>query len=176
MESLEQGSEHRAMRPGVRAALIAGVVAVMVLGALAWVLDTRWRERTADELTRAFDETVTAIESGERRVSSMMEYARPARDRVDVDPAVRTSLDDLVRETAVEEATGIAEARARMDAITILPWHDELLSAREEADTWLALRATGITSLAEQGRAVYPPQGELDDARAALVGAFSALR
>lgn len=176
MESLEQGSEHRAMSPRVRLALIGGMVALAALGAFAWVLDTEWRERTADELTRAFDETVTAIESGERRVSSMMEYARPARDRVDVDPDVSTSLGGLVRETAMEEATGIAAARARLDAITILPWHDELLSAREEADTWLALRATGITSLAEQGRAVYPPQGELDDARAALVGAFSALR
>lgn len=176
MESLEQGSEHRVMHPRVRLALIGGMVAVVALGASAWVVDTEWRERTADELTRAFDETVTAIESGERRVSSMMEYARPARDRVDVDPDVRTSLDDLVRETAMEEATSIAAARARMDAITIPPWHDELLSAREDADTWLALRATGITSLAEQGRAVYPPQGELDDARAALVGAFSALR
>ena len=174
MESLEQGSEHRAMSPRVRLALIGGIVAVVALGTFAWVMDAQWRERTADELTRAFDETVTAIESGERRVSSMMEYARPARDRVDID--VRTSLDDLARETAMEEATGIAAARARLDAITILPWHDELLSAREEADTWLALRATGITSLAEQGRAVYPPQGELDDARAALVGAFSALR
>jgi hypothetical protein len=176
MESIEQGREQRAMRPGVRLALIGAIVAVLALGALAWVLDTQWRARTADELTRAFDETVTAIESGERRVSSMMEYARPARDRLDVDPDVRTSLDDLVRETAIEEAAGIADARARIDSITILPWHDELINAREEADTWLALRATGITSLAEQGRAVYPPQGELDDARAALVGAFSALR
>lgn len=176
MESIEQGREYRVMRPVVRVALIGAIVAVVILGAFAWVLDTQWRARTTDELTRAFDETVSAIESGERRVSSMMEYAGPARDRADSDPTVRTSLDDLVRETAVEEATGIAEARARLDSIAILPWHDELLTAREKADTWLALRATGITSLAAQGRAVYPPQGELDDARAALVGAFSALR
>ena len=89
---------------------------------------------------------------------------------------MRTSLDELVRETAIEEAVGIADARAGIDSITILPWHDELITAREQADIWLALRATGITSLAEQGRAIYPPQGEFDDARAALVGAFSALR
>jgi hypothetical protein len=176
MESIEQGQERRAMSPRLRVAVIGAIVAVLALGALAWVLDTQWRARTVDELTRAFDETVTAIESGERRVSSMMEYARPARDRIDVDPDVRTSLDALVRETAIEETAGIADARAGIDAITILPWHDELITAREQADIWLALRATGITSLAEQGRAIYPPQGELDDARAALVGAFSALQ
>lgn len=176
MESIEQGYERRTLRPGVRFALIGAVVAALALGALTWVLDTRWRERTAVELTRAFDETVTAIESGERRVGSMIEYARPARERADIDAAVRTSLDDLVRETAIEESADIAEARSRLASITILPWHDELHTAREEAETWLALRATGMTTLAEQGRAIYPPQGELDDARAALVGAFSALR
>jgi hypothetical protein len=146
------------------------------VSALAWVADARWRANATADLVLAFDETLSAVEIAERRVQSVMEYTRPARDRVDVDPDVRTSLDDLVRETAIEEAAGIADARARIDSITILPWHDELISAREEANTWLALRATGITSLAEQGRAVYPPQGELDDARAALVGAFSALR
>jgi hypothetical protein len=97
-----------------------------------------------------------------------MEYTTP--DGAD------STQEDLVRSAAVDAATKISAARERIDRIVILPWHDELLTAREEADTWLALRATGITSLAAQGRAIYPPRGELDDARSALVGAFSALR
>jgi hypothetical protein len=80
-----------------------------------------------------------------------------------------------VRAAAIDAASKISAARDRVDAIAILPWHGDLVTAREEADIWLALRATGITSLAERGQAIYPPQGELDDARAALVGAFSEL-
>ena len=168
MESIEQGRESRDVSPRRRLAWVGLLIGLVILGALAWVVDGRWRDRTAAELTRAFDETVTAIESGERQVNSVMEYTAPGG----ADPAQ----EDMVRTAAVDAAAKISSARERVDAITILPWHDELLTAREEADTWLALRATGITSLAAQGRAIYPPQGELDDARAALVGAFSALK
>lgn len=168
MESIEQGHEPQAPRPRVRLALILGIAVLAGLGALAWVLDGVWRDRTATELTRAFDETVTVIEAGERQVNSVIEYAAPGADDATQEGAVLAA--------AVEAAADITAARDRIDAIVILPWHDELLTARDAADTWLALRATGITSLAALGRAIYPPQGELDDARAALVGAFSALR
>jgi hypothetical protein len=168
MESIEQGREARAVSPRLRLMLVGVALALAALGAIAWVIDDRWRDRTAAELTRAFDETVTAIESGERRVNSVMEYAGPE----DTSEAQKAT----VRAAAVDAAASIAAARDRVGSITIPPWHHELLTAREEADTWLALRATGITSLAAQGRAIYPPQGELDDARAALVGAFSALQ
>lgn len=176
MESIEQGSEPRQLSPRLRVALIGAVAAALALGALAGIVDARWRERTTDDLAKAFDETVRAIEAGERRVGSMMEYARPARERADVAPDVRASLDALVRDAAIEEAADIAEARARVDAIMIPPWHDELAVAREEADTWLALRATGITSLAEQGRATYPPREEIDAAREALRTAWAGVR
>lgn len=168
MESIEQGHEPRAARPRVRLGVIVAGIALVGLAALAWALDGLWQERTTAELTRAFDETVTAIEAGERQVNSVIEYAPP--DSTD------GAQEDAVRSAAIDAAAKITTARDRIDAIVILPWHDQLLNAREEADTWLALRATGITSLAEQGRAIYPPQGELDDARAALVGAFSALQ
>ena len=168
MESIEQGREPTPARPRRRLALVLVAVVVVGLGALAWVLDGQWRDRTATDLIRAFDTTVTAIEAGERQVSSMIEY-QPAR-------ADEPAQEETVRAAAVDAADKITAARDRMDAIVILPWHSELHAARAEADTWLALRATGITSLAAQGRAVYPPQGELDDARAALVGAFSALK
>jgi hypothetical protein len=168
MESIEQGREPTPARPRVRLGVIVAGIALVGLAALAWALDGLWRDRTTAELTRAFDETVTAIEAGERQVNSVIEYAPP--DSTD------GTQEDAVRSAAVDAAAKITTARDRIDAIVILPWHDELLTARDEADTWLALRATGITSLAEQGRAIYPPQGELDDARAALVGAFSALR
>ena len=168
MEAIEQGREARSMSPRLRLALVGVALAVVAIGATAWVIDDRWRDRTAAELTRAFDETVTAIESGERRVNSVVQYAGPE----DTSAAQEAT----VRAAAVDAAASITAARDRVESITIPPWHSELLTAREEADTWLALRSTGITSLAAQGRAVYPPQGELDDARSALVGAFSALQ
>lgn len=168
MESIEQGREPRAARPRVRRAVIMASVILVGLASLAWAVDGLWRDRTTAELTRAFDETVTAIEAGERQVSSMLEYTRP--------DSTQGTQEYAVRSAAVDAADKITTARDRIDAIVILPWHDELLTARDEADAWLALRATGITSLAEQGRAIYPPQGELDDARTALVGAFSTLQ
>ena len=168
MEAIEQGREVRAVSPRLRLLLVGATLAVVAVVAAAWVIDDRGRDRSTVELIRAFDETVTAIESGERRVNSIMQWPGPDGTQV--------AQEDMVRAAAVDAAASIAAARDRMESITILPWHDDLLIAREEADTWLALRATGITSLAAQGRAVYPPRGELDDARAALNSAFSELQ
>lgn len=168
MESIEQGREHSSVSRRAVITLVSSLVAVLALAALAYAIDARWRASAADDLVIAFDETVTAIESGERQVNSVLEYTAPG----DTESAHQ----DNVRAAAIDAATKVSAARDRVDAIAILPWHGELLAAREEADIWLALRATGITSLAERGQAIYPPQGELDDARAALVGAFSELR
>ena len=167
MESIEQGREHSSVSRRALITLASSLAAVLALAALAYVIDARWRASAADDLVIAFDETVTAIESGERQVNSVLEYTAPG----DTESAHQ----DIVRAAAIDAASKISVARDRVDAIAILPWHGDLLTAREEADIWLALRATGIMSLAERGQAIYPPQGELDDARAALVGAFSEL-
>ena len=167
MESIEQGREHSRVSRRALITLVSSLAAVLALGALAYVIDARWRATATEDLVIAFDETVTAIESGERQVNSVLEYTAPG----DTESAHQ----EIVRAAAIDAASKISVARDRVDAIAILPWHSDLLTAREEADIWLALRATGITSLAERGKAIYPPQGELDDARAALVGAFSEL-
>jgi hypothetical protein len=167
MESIEQGREQSTVSRRALVTLASSLAVVLALGALAYVVDARWRASATDDLVIAFDETVTAIESGERQVNSVLEYTAPG----DTESAHQ----EIVRAAAIDAASKISVARDRVDAIAILPWHGDLLTAREEADIWLALRATGIMSLAERGQAIYPPQGELDDARAALVGAFSEL-
>ena len=176
MESIEQGRERRAVSPRLRVAVIGAMAAVLALGALAWVVDARWRSSATAELAMAFDETVNAIEIAERRVQSVMEYARPARERADVDPAVRASLDELVRETAVDADADIAIPRDRLDGITLPPWHGDLRVAQERAALWLDLRAAGITSLVETGRATYPPREEIDAARESLRLAWAGVR
>lgn len=168
MESIEQGRERPGLRPRARLALALAVVAALGLGAVGWLAETRWRTDATADLARSFDESVTAIEIAERRVQSVIEYARPARERSDVDPEVRASLDDLVRETAVDASADIAAERARLDAIAIAPWQQDLHTAREQAATWLDLRAAGITSLVETGTAIYPPREEIDAARESL--------
>ena len=167
MESLEQGHEPRARHPRVRRALVGTIIGAVILGALAWIADARWRDQATSELTIAFDKTVSAIEVAERRVQSVSEYARPAREGADADPAVR--------DAAIESSALIAERRAAVDAVVLLPWHSDLRHAQVQAGIWLDLRATGINSFAAQGVARYPPRGELNDARAALVRAFSTL-
>jgi hypothetical protein len=167
MESIEQGREHSSVSRRALITLVSSLAVVLALGALAYVVDARWRASATDDLVIAFDETVTAIESGERQVNSVLEYTAPG----DTESAHQ----EIVRAAAIDAASKISVAGGRVGAIAILPWHGDLLTAREEADIWLALRATGIMSLAERGQAIYPPQGELDDARAALVGAFSEL-
>lgn len=176
MESIEQGREPRAASPRRRLAVGIVLVALVSAGALGWVLDTRWRAAATADLALAFDESVTAIEIAERRVQSVMEYARPARERLEVDPDVRASLDELVRDTAADAEADIAVKRDQLDAVSIPPWHADLREARERARTWLDLRAAGITSLVQTGRATYPPREELDEARASLRDAWAGLR
>ena len=173
MESIEHGHEARRRVP---VAWAIAVVAVMVLGALMWVIDGRWRASATADLALAFDETVTAIEVAERRVQSVMEYTRTDREATDADPAVRSSLDDLVRETALDADADIAAQRAQLEAVTLPPWHGDLHAAREEAMVWLDLRAAGITSLVATGRATYPPREDIDAARESLRTAWAALR
>jgi hypothetical protein len=173
LESIEYGHDTRRRVP---VAWAIALVAVLVLGALVWVIDARWRASATADLTLAFDETVTAIEVAERRVQSVMEYTRTTREAADADPAVRASLEALVRETALDADDGISIPRNHLDGVLVLPWHGDLHTAREQAMIWLDLRAAGITSLVATGRATYPPREEIDAARESLRTAWTALR
>lgn len=176
MESIEQGREPSGPRPRLPRGLVAALILALAIGALAWVVDARWRAQAQADLVLAFDETLSAVEVAERRVQSMTEYARPARERSDVDPGVRESLDVLVREAAIDSAADIAAQRSRVEGVRLLPWHTELLRMRDEAGTWLDLRASGIDSLAITGRATYAPREQLDAAREALHESWQALK
>lgn len=175
MESIEQGTDRPSPGPRRRLALAGVLIATLILAALGWALDSRWRAAATADLTRAFDETLSVIETAERRVQSVAEYARPARERADMDPAVRQSLGDLAQESAREEATDIERQRAAIDDVRLLPWHSDLHTARDHAGAWLDLRASGIVNLAQTGRATYAPREQLDAARAALREAWRAL-
>lgn len=164
METLEQGPERQARS---RRSIVVLVISLLVVGALlaaGFIIDARWRAAAATSLTIAFDKTVTVIENGERRVQSISEQERQQ-------PSARED----ARQAAIEASALIAERRAAVDAVLLLPWHSDLRNAQTQAGIWLDLRATGINSLAAQGEARYPPRGELNDARAALVRAFSTL-
>lgn len=164
MEALEQGTERQARSRRPLVLLLIGLLGIGVLVAGGRYIDARWRAAAATSLTIAFDRAVTAIENGERRVQSISEQGRE-----------RSSSREDARRAAVETSALIAERRAAIDAVRLLPWHVDLRNAQTQAGVWLDLRATGITSFAAQGVARYPPRGELNDARAALVGAFSTL-
>lgn len=176
METLEQGTESRGQRWRPHPVLLGLAAAVTIGIGAAWFIDARWQDTATADLTLAFDETLTAIEIAERRVQSVTEYARPARDRVDVDPSVRESLDELVRDAAADSAADIATQRDRVDAVRLLPWHTDLRTARDQAGAWLDLRASGIVSLADTGRATYPPRDQLDAARADLRDAWATIQ
>ena len=164
MEALEQGTERRPRSRRSLVLLLIGLLGVGVLVAGGLYVDARWRAAAATSLTIAFDKTVTAIENGERRVQSVSDYEQE-----------RSLSRDEARQAAVESSALIAEKRAAVDAVLLLPWHSDLRHAQAQAGVWLDLRATGINSFAAQGEARYPPRGELNDARAALVRAFSTL-
>ena len=164
MEALEQGTERQARS---RRSLVLPLIGLLIIGGLVaagLVIDARWRANAATSLTIAFDKTVTAIENGERRVQSVSDYEQE-----------RSPSRDEARQAAIESSALIAERRAAVDAVLLLPWHTDLRYAQTQAGIWLDLRATGINSFAAQGEARYPPRGELNDARAALVRAFSTL-
>ena len=164
METLEQGPERQAPS---RRSLVLPLIGLLIIGALVaagLAIDARWRANAAVALTIAFDKTVLVIENGERRVQSVSDYERE-----------RSSSREEARQAAIESSALIAERRAAVDAVRLLPWHSDLRNAQRQAGIWLDLRATGINSFAAQGEARYPPRGELNDARAALVRAFSTL-
>lgn len=164
METLEQGPERQARS---RRSLVLPLIGLLIIGALVaagLAIDARWRANAAVSLTIAFDKTVLVIENGERRVQSVSDYERE-----------RSSSREEARQAAIESSALIAERRAAVDAVRLLPWHSDLRNAQRQAGIWLDLRATGINSFAAQGEARYPPRGELNDARAALVRAFSTL-
>ena len=164
MEALEQGTERRPRSRRSLVLLLIGLLGIGVLVAGGLYIDARWRAAAATSLTIAFDKTVTAIENGERRVQSVSDYEQE-----------RSLSRDEARQAAVESSALIAQRRAAVDAVLLLPWHSDLRHAQTQAGVWLDLRATGINSFAAQGEARYPPRGELNDARAALVRAFSTL-
>ena len=164
MEALEQGTERSPRSARALALLLIGLLGIGVLVAGGLYIDARWRAAAATSLTIAFDKTVTAIENGERRVQSVSDYEQE-----------RSLSRDGARQAASESSALIAERRAAVDAVLLLPWHSDLRNAQTQAGIWLDLRATGINSFAAQGVARYPPRGELNDARAALVRAFSTL-
>jgi hypothetical protein len=116
MESLEQGVDS----PGLsRRRWVVGLIAVVVLGAVgaaAWQVDMRWREASASDIALAFDEALSAIETAERRVQSVSEYARPQSDRDDISLAEKASLGAMVQEAAVDSAAEIAAQRSRVVA------------------------------------------------------------
>ena len=164
METLEQGPERQAPSRRSLVLPLIGLLAIGALVAAGLVIDARWRANAATSLTIAFDKTVTAIENGERRVQSVSDYEQE-----------RSPSREEARQAAVESSAQIAERRAAVDDVLLLPWHSDLRHAQEQAGIWLDLRATGINSFAAQGEARYPPRGELNDARTTLVRAFSTL-
>jgi hypothetical protein len=175
MESLEQGVDS----PGVsRRRWVVGLIAAGILGALgvaAWQVDMRWREASASDIALAFDEALSAIETAERRVQSVSEYARPQSDRDDISLAAKASLEAMVQEAAVDSAADIARERMQINAVRLLPWHTSLQEARGRAVAWLDLRASGIVTLAATGRATYAPREQIDSARTALREAWEAI-
>lgn len=176
METLESGSEPTVRGPRWRWGVSLAAALVIALGAIAWGVEARWHSTATTDLAAAFDRTLSAIEISERRVQSVMEYARPARERADVDPAVRDSLDALVREAAVDAAADIAVPRDALDQLALPPWRPDLQDARDQARMWLDLRAAGITSLAQTGRVTYPSRDELDSVRESLRVAWERVR
>jgi hypothetical protein len=124
-EELAFGPQHRTWRwPGI---LLVGLATVALL-ATGW--DMRQQRQEADRLLAAIEASQSTMVHAENSVVATVTYASPALVLTKTPPAVRQDLAELVEAAAAEEAAFVEAARGEVEALVLLPWHDDLERAR----------------------------------------------
>lgn len=142
MEELEYG-EPRQRHPRL---LAAAVIALTLVVALCWWLDRQWEGAATADVTAAASHAEMTVTNAQRRLDSMRDYVRPAISRPDLDPAMRTSMEELIDDARNQGLLEIDAARAALLDLSFAPWHDGPRRLRDEAVATLeAGRVTLIT-------------------------------
>ena len=140
----------------------AAVVLLLVL-ALAAVLTDRWAAaREVDTLVARAQAGRSAVTYADRRVWAVLSYASPALQSPDVDPAVRASVADLVRQAAADRVAGVERTADAARGLRVLPWHRDVRQARAGLAGYLDAEAARLRAVAADLDALRAPHPALD--------------
>ncbi len=171
------GSEPR--RPRRRWVVVASVAAVLLLGAV--VVDRSQREREVDALVADVETAAAAVALADTRAMMVQVYVRPVSASGQPGSTLSADVDAIVRDAEVTGADELSGEGRRLDAATVLPWHDDLAGAREVLRDFVSgeerrLRRDGddttptIQDVADAARAVVPEGAQADRLEAVLDG------
>ena len=171
------GSEPR--RPRRRWVVAAAVLAVVLL--LGLVADRSQREREVDALVADVETAAAAVALADTRAMMVQVYLRPVSASGQPGGRLSADIDAVVRDAEVTGAEELAGERRRLDAATVLPWHDDVAGAREVLRRFVEgeerrLRRDGddatptIQDVADAARAVVPEGPQADRLEVVLDG------
>lgn len=171
------GSEPRG--PRRRWVVVTAVVGALLLGGV--VVDRNQREREIDALVSDVETAADAVALADTRATMVQVYLRPVSSSEPLGTTLSSDLWKIVRDAETTGADELRREGARLDAATVLPWHDDVAGAREVLRTFVATEErrlrrdddTGsptIQDVADTARAVVPPGPQADRLEAVLDG------
>lgn len=108
--------------------MAAALAAVLVTG---YVADGIVRGRETTRLLAAVAEGQSSVGFAERRISATIKYTLPLLQSATAPARVRDGLGDLVEEAADGQVPALIRERDRVARLSVLPWHRDLLRARD---------------------------------------------
>ncbi len=140
-----------------RRLLLAGALAA---GA-AVAADSWQRDREADLLLDRAAAGRRAVDYADGRVLATLRYSSPAISSARVEPRVRQSLRDLVRQEAAGQVARIRDQRAAASQVLVLPWHGDERRAQQRWLAYLDARIAYVEEVAADFGALYRPHPQL---------------
>ena len=152
---LVSGSETAGRRWG--RLVLAGA---LIMGA-ALAADSWQRDREADLLLDRAAAGSRAVDYADGRVLSTLRYSSPTILSARVEPRVRQSLRDLVRQEAAGQVARLRDQRAAAAEVLVLPWHGDERRAQQRWLAYLDARIAYVEEVAADFGALYRPHPEL---------------
>ncbi|MCW2601082.1 MAG: hypothetical protein JWM02_2911 [Frankiales bacterium] len=151
---------------------------VLLVGAFG--LD-RWQERRElGALLRCVTSAQADIVYSEGKILATVHYTSPQLTRESTPPAVRSSLQELVKATARAAGPVLRTRRAECARETVVPWHDAQQNARTSYLAYLDARVAYLDALGADVGELFESQPAMDRrlvaARAAVLAAVPASR
>lgn len=163
-EVMELGRDRR-MSSRTRRALVAVLVVVAVLGAGAWLADTRVRDGDERAVAACRDAATQADVRASSVVGFMVQYVEPSLYAVPEGPR-RDGLVALVADAASRALPSVRAALDRCRGTAVRWWHLDLADRRAAYVDYLDARVQRLEEVAADGHAYYHDQPRLAELRA----------
>jgi hypothetical protein len=133
----------------------------LVLGVGCVAANNLLEGRELDSLLARVDSAQGTIGYSDRRVAATIAYSRPLLFSADTPPNVRTSLQQLVADSAAGQVGAVAKERADAAEVSVLRWHRGLRRAKAALLAYLDVRVAYLRTVAADSRSLYVVHPEL---------------